>query len=216
MRGQGHWRPSDRRAWLAARLVCAGAAPPAFDDPYPFRCPATAGDDTYQVLRRILDVSAVGFPTSGVGDDGGDPYLRYRRLFHSYHVARDGGMQDAEYCALVAGSTARWRRRRPRLPCDAVRQGGGPQRAAGFRGRWRDLGQGRDGQRVRLTQGPPPVRATRSPRSGRASWSPDRRIGRPRDRELRDAASRRPSSRQPAGASFWCSSVDADPSWCPG
>jgi len=89
---------------LPSALVCAGCgASPAFDDPYPFRCSnATAGDDTDHVLRRILDVSAVQFPTSGVGDVGGDPYLRYRRLFHSYHVARDGGMHDTEYCAHVA------------------------------------------------------------------------------------------------------------------
>jgi threonine synthase len=84
--------------------VCAGCgASPEPDDPYPFRCPgAGAGDDADHVLRRILDVSAVRFPTTG--DEQGDPnpYIHFRRLFHSFHVACDGGMQDAEYCDLVA------------------------------------------------------------------------------------------------------------------
>lgn len=89
---------------LPSALVCAGCgASPEPDDPYPFRCPAAgAGDDADHVLRRILDVSAVQFPTTGVDQADLDPYLRYRRLFHSYHVARAGGMEDAEYCDLVA------------------------------------------------------------------------------------------------------------------
>ena len=83
-------------------LVCAGCGTsPERDDPYPFRCPrAGDGGDTDHVLRRILDVSAVRFPATGESDR--NPYLRYRRLFHSYHLARDGGMQDVEYRALVA------------------------------------------------------------------------------------------------------------------
>ena len=89
---------------LPSALVCAGCgASPEWDDPYPFRCShARAGDDTDHVLRRILDVSAVHFPTSGEGEGDRNPYLRYRRLFHAYHLARAGGMGDAEYCALVA------------------------------------------------------------------------------------------------------------------
>ena len=39
-----------------------------------------------------------------VGKEQGDPnpYIRFRRLFHSYQVARAGGMPDEEYCNLVA------------------------------------------------------------------------------------------------------------------
>ena len=90
-------------AALPSALVCAGCgASPEPDDPYPFRCPgAGAGDDADHVLRRILDVSAVQLPTTGGGHGDPNPYIRYRRLFHSYHVACDGGMQDAQYCDLV-------------------------------------------------------------------------------------------------------------------
>jgi threonine synthase len=71
------------------------------DDPQPFRCPnAGANDDTDHVLRRRLDASAVAFPAAG--DEAANPYLRYRRLFHAWHRARAGGVDDDEYCALVA------------------------------------------------------------------------------------------------------------------
>ena len=88
---------------LASALVCAGCgASPARDDPHPFRCPnAGANDDTDHVLRRRLDASAAEFPAAG-DDAATSPYLRYRRLFHAYHLARAGGVEDEEYCALVA------------------------------------------------------------------------------------------------------------------
>ena len=91
-------------AALASALVCAGCgASPAHDDPYPFRCPnAGADDDIDHVLRRLLDVSAVDFPAANAANAATNPYLHYRRLFHSYHLARAGGIDDDEYCALVA------------------------------------------------------------------------------------------------------------------
>ncbi len=91
-------------AALASALVCAGCgASPAHDDPYPFRCPnAGADDDIDHVLRRLLDVSAVDFPAADAANAATNPYLHYRRLFHSYHLARAGGIDDDEYCALVA------------------------------------------------------------------------------------------------------------------
>ncbi len=94
---------------LPSALVCAGCgASPERDDPYPFRCPrAGSGDDVDHVLRRILNTSAVEFPTSEGGEDDRSPYLRYRRLFHAYHLARAGGIDDEEYCALVARLDAR-------------------------------------------------------------------------------------------------------------
>ena len=88
---------------LATSLVCSGCgASPAPDDPYPFRCPnAGRDDDTDHVLRRRLDLAAVSFPAAGADDAGVSPYVRYRRLFHAYHVARAGGIGDEEYRALV-------------------------------------------------------------------------------------------------------------------
>jgi threonine synthase len=88
---------------LASTLVCAGCgASPARDDPHPFQCPnAGANDDTDHVLRRRLDIAAVAFPAAG-DDASANPYLRYRRLFHAYHLARAGGIGDDDYCGLVA------------------------------------------------------------------------------------------------------------------
>jgi threonine synthase len=85
-----------------SRLVCAGCgAEPAPDDPYPFGCSNAAhGDDIDHVIRRDLDLSRVRFPW---GDSEPNPFVRYRQLLHSYHVARDGGTSDDEFCALVRG-----------------------------------------------------------------------------------------------------------------
>ena len=93
-----------RSGVLASTLACAGCgASPAQDEPYPFRCPnAGAGGDTDHVLRRVLDLSAVDFPGADGGTATTNPYLRHRRLFHAYHLARDGGIDDDAYCALVA------------------------------------------------------------------------------------------------------------------
>ncbi len=90
-------------AGLASALVCAGCgASPAPDDPHPFRCPnADANDNTDHVLRRRLDAAVLAFPAAG-DDAEANPYIRYRRLFHAYHLARAGGISDDDYCALVA------------------------------------------------------------------------------------------------------------------
>ena len=130
---------------LPSALVCAGCgASPEPDDPYPFRCPgAGAGDDADHVLRRILDVSAVQFPTTGEEHGDRGPYVRYRRLFHSYHVARAGGIEDAEYCDLVArldGQVSKVDGHGFRSTPFGAR--GRPQRATGFRGGRRGVGQG--------------------------------------------------------------------------
>jgi threonine synthase len=85
---------------LASTIVCAGcgaAAPP--DEPYPFRCPnANSGDDVDHVMTRTLDTSRVRFPE---GDDESNPFVRYRQLFHSYHVGLAHGMSDDDYVDLV-------------------------------------------------------------------------------------------------------------------
>ena len=83
-----------------SKLVCAGCgAEPDPGDPYPFTCArAVRGDDVDHVLRRKLDFARVRFPWD---DTESNPFVRYRRLLHAYHVGRDGGMSDADFCALV-------------------------------------------------------------------------------------------------------------------
>ncbi|HKZ75498.1 MAG TPA: PLP-dependent lyase/thiolase [Actinomycetota bacterium] len=80
-------------------VVCAGCghvAPP--DEPYPFRCPnARPGDDIDHVLARELDPTHVGFPD----DDEPNPFVRYRELFHSYHLGRRHGLSDGDCVDLV-------------------------------------------------------------------------------------------------------------------
>ncbi len=79
----------------ASRLVCGGCgAEPDPSDPYPFRCPnAERGDDVDHVLRRELELASVRFPRDGEPN----PFLRFRRLLHAYHL----GLSDGEFCALV-------------------------------------------------------------------------------------------------------------------
>jgi threonine synthase len=83
-----------------SRLVCAGCgAMPAADDPFPFACPnAGAGDDVDHVLRRELDLDAVEFDAI---DEEPNPFVRFRGLLHAYRVAREGGISDADFVALV-------------------------------------------------------------------------------------------------------------------
>jgi hypothetical protein len=69
-------------------------------EPYPFRCPkAGCGDDVDHVLRRELDLEHVRLSF----DSEPNPFIRYRRLLHAYHVAIAGGMREEEFCRLVSG-----------------------------------------------------------------------------------------------------------------
>jgi threonine synthase len=68
----------------ASTICCAGCgsvADPA--DPYPFRCPRAGTDDADHVLTRVLNLTTARFPD---GDEA-NPFLRYRALMHSHHVA---------------------------------------------------------------------------------------------------------------------------------
>jgi len=76
--------------------ACGYVASP--DDPYPFRCPGAGKGDGDHVLTRVLGPEGTRFPS---GDDP-NPYLRYRELMHSRHVAMAHGMSDAAYVDLVA------------------------------------------------------------------------------------------------------------------
>ena len=93
---------------LPSRLVCSGCgyevAPTA---PAPFRCPGaeTAGD-TDHVLRRALSPAPLGsaeelrevFATAV-----DNPFLQYRKLFHSHAVGGAHGLDDLSYSVLVEG-----------------------------------------------------------------------------------------------------------------
>jgi threonine synthase len=84
---------------MTSTIRCSGcgyATEP--DEPYPFRCPRSGGDDTDHVLTRVLVPDATPFP----GGEEANPFLRYRTLMHSYHVAKAHGISDADYQALVA------------------------------------------------------------------------------------------------------------------
>ena len=68
------------------------------DEPLRLRCPAARdGDDIDHVLRRELDTSRLAFPAGGEPN----PFVRYRTLFHGYHVARSHGRTDAEVVDLI-------------------------------------------------------------------------------------------------------------------
>ncbi|MGB6337866.1 MAG: pyridoxal-phosphate dependent enzyme, partial [Thermoanaerobaculia bacterium] len=90
---------------LPTRLVCAacGYEAPA-DDPFPFRCPRAGTDEGDHVLRRLLDFPAVGSPEELRAlflSDEENPFIRYRRLFHSYWTARAAGVGDGDYQEMV-------------------------------------------------------------------------------------------------------------------
>ncbi len=82
----------------ATTVVCAGCgyAAPA-SEPFPFRCPNAGSDDVDHVMVRELDPTHVSFP------DGreANPFVRYRELFHAYHLGRAAGMSDADHVHLV-------------------------------------------------------------------------------------------------------------------
>jgi threonine synthase len=82
-------------------MVCTGCgAILADDDPYPFRCPkAGGGDDVDHVMARVLD--ARGFSWADLVDDDPNPFVRYRRLLHAWHVGARHGMADDDYVDLV-------------------------------------------------------------------------------------------------------------------
>jgi threonine synthase len=77
---------------------CAGCGYAAErDDPYPFRCPRAGTDDTDHVMTRVLHLPGARFPRGSEEN----PFLRYRALMHSHHVAAAHGISDARYRGLV-------------------------------------------------------------------------------------------------------------------
>jgi threonine synthase len=81
----------------ASRLACAACGAVAAT-PFPWRCPnVDRGDDLDHLMTRTLDLSRLRFPA----DAEADPFVRYRRLLHSWQVGQGWGMPDAEYLARV-------------------------------------------------------------------------------------------------------------------
>ncbi|HSD48371.1 MAG TPA: hypothetical protein VLE71_00925, partial [Actinomycetota bacterium] len=82
----------------ATLVVCAGCGFRAPDEePYPFRCPNAGTDDVDHLMVRELDPERVEFPD---GDEP-NPFVRYRELFHAYHLARHHGLSDADVVGIV-------------------------------------------------------------------------------------------------------------------
>lgn len=82
----------------ATSVVCAGCGHVASpQEPFPFRCPGAGADDVDHVMVRELDPTHVSFPE---GDEP-NPFVRYRELFHAYHLGRSHGMSDDDHVHLV-------------------------------------------------------------------------------------------------------------------
>jgi threonine synthase len=80
-------------------LVCAGCGSLApAHRPFTPRCPNRhPGDDIDHVMARGIDLARLDVPA----DPDPNPFVRYRALFHAYHVARAAGWADARYVDLV-------------------------------------------------------------------------------------------------------------------
>lgn len=86
------------QAELPSVLACRGCcAAVGAGEPYPFTCP-NVGDGTDHVLRRILEIDRLRFPTDLHEEN---PFVRYRNLLRAQHVAVAGGMTDAAFVELV-------------------------------------------------------------------------------------------------------------------
>jgi threonine synthase len=80
-------------------LACSGCGYrlPA-GQPLQLTCPMAHPDDgTDHVLRRVIDPSLIQFPV----DADPNPFVRYRNLFHGYHLARAAGRSDDEVVQLI-------------------------------------------------------------------------------------------------------------------
>lgn len=82
-----------------SRLLCAGCgrAIPT-DSPLPFRCLADAAkDDIDHVITQAGPPPGAEWPTAS----DSNPFLRFRSLLYSWHVARERGLTDADYVRIV-------------------------------------------------------------------------------------------------------------------
>lgn len=88
---------------MRSRMVCSGCGTEVGPvEPYPFRCPKAGADaDVDHVLFRVLDTSAVTFPAAGSQEASENPYVRYRELFRSHHLAERFGLDDSGFGEIV-------------------------------------------------------------------------------------------------------------------
>jgi threonine synthase len=84
-------------------MRCSGCgAEVGYEEPLPFRCPNPgANDDVDHVLVRQLDDLSVALPDAA--DPSANPFVAFRRLLRSYHLAIRAGMEDEAWVELVAG-----------------------------------------------------------------------------------------------------------------
>jgi threonine synthase len=84
---------------LPISYACAGCgyASPS-DRPVPLRCPQAAPDDDIDhVMGRVLETTRLTFPAGTEAN----PFVRFRTLLHSYHLAVAHGWSDARYVEVV-------------------------------------------------------------------------------------------------------------------
>jgi threonine synthase len=84
---------------MPSRMACSGCgAVVGPDEPYPFLCPNAGRDpDVDHVLVRVLEPGAVEFP----GGTEENPFVRYRELFRSHHLAERAGIGDRAFVELI-------------------------------------------------------------------------------------------------------------------
>ena len=91
-------QPPPAKTRLASSLVCSGCgASPGALEPYPFRCPNAGKGDVDHVLVRVLDPALVRWPD----EREANPFVAYRSLLHSQHLALAGGLGDGAYRGMV-------------------------------------------------------------------------------------------------------------------
>jgi threonine synthase len=70
-------------------------------DRFPFRCPNhREGYDVDHVLKETLSSTAAGI-SNLVDSDEANPFVAYRKLFHSYQTAMEWDLSDADYVGIV-------------------------------------------------------------------------------------------------------------------
>ena len=96
-RGRLHEVPPPPAVETALACAGCGALAPAHH-PFTPRCPSRRpGDDIDHVMVRAIDLARLDVPS----DPAPNPFVRYRALFHAYHVARAAGWADSRYVDLV-------------------------------------------------------------------------------------------------------------------
>lgn len=92
--------PIETRA-AATSMVCnaCGYVAP-LTEPRPFRCPNADGKADH-VLKRRADARRLATTIDAFADREPDPFIRYRRLTHTWQTAMAVGMTDGEYVDLV-------------------------------------------------------------------------------------------------------------------